>query len=332
MVAHTARVLRKIMERTKSNSDATNRKGGFKVQLLWLLCRSIAIMPYWVQYYVLMEFIYFVLRYLLRYRRRLIERQLSGSFPDKSQKEIETICNRYYRTLAEMFINTMVLAGMSLEEQRRRLVVDENRTIETADDDMRNVVVLTSHFGIWEYASLAQNYTTKYKYVVAYHKLRSQVWDDLYYRLRIHPDVIPVESNNYMRFYMTHNEGIDSKPLLLGLIADQSAPAYKGCRWYDFMNRKTIFYEGGEALALKYGLPVYYFELNRVRRGYYRGHFELIYDGKEEVQRGEITARYVARLEKAVCRQPEMWLWSHRRWKYTLDPITGEAKYNHSGY
>lgn len=312
--------------------DSGRKRGGVKVQLLWLLCRSIAIMPYWVQYYVIMEFLYFVLRYLLRYRRRLIMRQLSGSFPEKSSHEIKSICNRYYRTLAEMFVNTMVLAGMSVEEQRRRLVIDESRPLNLAADDMRNVVVLTSHFGIWEYASLAYNHMPKYKYIVAYHELKNRAWDDLYYRLRCHSEVIPVASGNFMRFYMNNKEGIDSKPLLLGLIADQNAPGYKGCRWYDFLNRKTVFFEGGEALALKYGLPVYYFELNRVRRGYYCGHFVPIYDGREEVERGEITARYVAELERTIRQKPEMWMWSHKRWKYAPDPVTGEAVYNRQGY
>lgn len=318
--------------RMSNRGEESQKRGGVKVQLLWALCRSIAIMPYCVQYYVIMEFIYVVLRYLLRYRRRLIVRQLSVSFPEKAPQEIRTICNRYYRTLAEMFVNTMVLAGMSLKEQRRRLFVEDADKIDLAEDDMRNVVVLTSHFGIWEYASLAQNYTQKYKYVVAYHELKNRAWDDLYYRLRWHPDVIPVASSAYMRFYMNHQQGIDSKPLLLGLIADQNAPAYRGCRWYDFLNHKTIFFEGGEALALKFNLPVYYFELNRVRRGYYRGHFVQIYDGNEPVERGEITARYAAKLEQAIRRKPEMWMWSHKRWKYAPDPVTGEAVYNRQGY
>ncbi|MBR4999435.1 MAG: lauroyl acyltransferase, partial [Rikenellaceae bacterium] len=36
----------------------------------------------------------------------------------------------------------------------------------------------------------------------------------------------------------------------------------------------------------------------------------------EPISAGEITERYVRRLENMILRRPELWLWSHRRWKY----------------
>ena len=55
--------------------------------------------------------------------------------------------------------------------------------------------------------------------------------------------------------------------------------------------------------------------MERLRRGRYRMSFELIYDGTEEVAPNEITGRYVRKLEAMIREHPELWMWSHRRWK-----------------
>jgi KDO2-lipid IV(A) lauroyltransferase len=77
-----------------------------------------------------------------------------------------------------------------------------------------------------------------------------------------------------------------------------------------------LFFDGGEQLALKFGLPVYYLELERVKAGVYRHNYTLIYDGNEEVKPHQIMERYVRLLERTIQAKPEHWMWSHRRWKF----------------
>ena len=36
----------------------------------------------------------------------------------------------------------------------------------------------------------------------------------------------------------------------------------------------------------------------------------------EEVEPNEITRRYVVALESMIREHPELWLWSHKRWKH----------------
>mgnify|MGYP000354730086 FL=1 len=81
-------------------------------------------------------------------------------------------------------------------------------------------------------------------------------------------------------------------------------------------DRDTIFFDGGEKLALRCNLPVYFVRMERLQRGRYQMSFEPIYDGVEEVAEYEITERYVRRLEAMICEHPELWMWSHRRWKH----------------
>ncbi len=286
-----------------------------KTEAMWLFSRSVAILPYRVQYYVLQEAICFVFKYVIRYRRKLIIRQLTDSFPEKSEREIVKICNDYYDTLAEMVVNTLTLAGMSEAERASRLTFHGPSDLK---DEIagRNVVVLTSHYGFWEYNSFASLWLVEHHLVVAYHSIKSTAMDDFYRRLRRTDSVEPVCSKLFMRFYMEHKEGIGGRKLVLGLISDQNSPPHGDVHWYEFLHHDSLFFDGGEQLAMKFGLPVYYLEMNRIRRGYYRGEYKMIYDGREHVERNEITERYVRCLEQTIVRRPELWMWSHNRWKF----------------
>ena len=283
---------------------------------MWLLCRTITILPYWFQYYVLQELIYFIFRYLARYRRRLIINQLCSAFPDKSPHEVELICGKYYRTLAEMVVNTLTLAGLDDKQRAERVEFDYSDGMNEIFKG-QNVVVLTSHFGFWEYASFAYMRFTEHHLLVAYHPLKNRAWNNFYYRIRKMERVEPVSSKMFVRTFMNNRSGIDGHNLILGLIADQNCPPTNGCHWHRFLNHDTLFYDGGEQLALKYNMPVFYLAMEPLKRGRYRCRFVQIYDGKESVPSGEIMSRYARLLEQSIVAQPEYWMWSHNRWKFT---------------
>ena len=68
--------------------------------------------------------------------------------------------------------------------------------------------------------------------------------------------------------------------------------------------------------AKKYNIPVLYYEVNKVKRGFYEVTFRHITDTPNDTQHGEIVEKYVRMLEQTIKQQPEYWLWSHRRWKH----------------
>lgn len=286
-----------------------------------------AILPHWVQYGVLGGFIYFVLRYVARYRRKLIVRQLSESFPERSKAEIVALCDEYYHILAETFVGTMTLAGMSGKKKQEVLDVTVPEHIMKVVEG-KHFVYLSSHHNFWEFAQFAGLKFTNHLTLCAYHPLTSKAWDELYYHLRYSKDALPVPSSQLIRYFLQHRkDGVDGRQLLLGLIADQNSPPKGDVHWYDFLHHKTLFFEGGEQMAVKFNLPVLYLSMSRISAGKYRGEVILLYDGVESVEKHEITERYVRQLERDILREPAAWMWSHRRWKYTPDPVTGEPIY-----
>ena len=286
------------------------------LEALWLGARVFAAMPYWFKYYVVENLIFVLLRYCLRYRMKVVKTNLRNSFPEKDERELAVIRRRFYRTLAEIFVDTINLAGLTPEKGRSLLTV---KGLEEQKERVggRDWIAMTAHFGCWEYCSYWGLYERSQMLVAVYHPLRSKVMERLYQRLRNYENSMTVAMKDSLRFYLRNRErGIEGKNLVMGLIADQNPPRRPDSHWFRFLNQDTIFFDGGEKLALRCNLPVYFVRMERLQRGRYQMSFEPIYDGVEEVAEYEITERYVRRLEAMICEHPELWMWSHRRWKH----------------
>ena len=292
-----------------------SRWQSIRLEILWGICRFLAVMPYWFQYYVLQEMIYCVLR-CLRYRYKTITQNLRNSFPDKSDKEIRKIRHRFYLNLSEMIVNTIVQARMSDDECRRRLIFEDNDRITKIVADTP-CVTLTSHLGCWEFYGFWGMWLPNHVLVAIYHKIHNPVIDELYKRLRDHTCELPVAAHESLRFFMRYRNGYEGRHLVMGLISDQNPTRYRDSHWIKFLNQDTIFFESGEQIALKYKLPTFYVTQHKIRRGYYRAEFTLIYDGKEEIGPHDIMERYARLLERDIRERPEMWMWSHKRWKHS---------------
>ncbi len=67
-------------------------------------------------------------------------------------------------------------------------------------------------------------------------------------------------------------------------------------------------------------MPMYFAYMKRVRRGIYEMYMKKLYGGSEPVGDHELTVRYARALEQVIEDCPELWLWSHRRWKQIRTP------------
>lgn len=284
-----------------------------KIQLgiLWAICRCFALLPRVIRYHVFGYSIYLLLR-LLRYRRKVVMTNLRNSFPEKSEKELSAICNRSYRNLAEQIINMISPAGISDKELMRRM-----NFVNIADIckvmDGRSAIFMMGHYGPWEPCSTLSLYLEEHTLVAVYHALHNKVFDELFRRIRNHSNIELVPMRRTMRHFIENHK---KRPMIVGLISDQNPTARADMHWHKFLHQWTAFFDGGEVMARKYNLPVFYFTHKRLRAGIYEGYMTCIYDGNEQVEPHEITERYVRMLEKDINECPELWMWTHRRWKH----------------
>ena len=234
------------------------------LEILWAMARLFAVMPYWFKYYVVEHFVFFLLYYCLRYRMRVVRTNLRNSFPEKSDAELLVIRRRFYRTLSEILIDTVNMAHMSREKARSVIGVEElEKHVEAVHG--RDWIAMTAHFGCWEYCSYWGLYEPSQMLVAVYHPLRSKVVEHLYRRLRNYDNSMTVAMRDSLRFYLRNRgRGVDGKNLVMGLIADQNPPWRPDSHWFRFLNQDTIFFDGGEKLALRCHLPVYFVKMVRL--------------------------------------------------------------------
>lgn len=283
------------------------------VAVLWALCRGFALLPHFVRHYIFGYPIYLLLCYIIRYRRKVMMTNLHNSFPEKSEKELCRICRGAYRNLTEQIVNMLSQSGVSDEELQQRMVFPSPEAAQAAVVG-QSAVFMTAHYGPWESGSVVSLAFKEHTFVAVYHELESVVFDELFKRIRQHTNVELVSMKRLMRYFIDNR---NARPMILGLISDQNPTIRPNFHWHKFLHQWTAFYNGAEVLALKYGLPVYYFSPRRVRTGYYEGHFTCLYDGKEQVEDNVIIERYARILEEDIIQHPEMWMWTHRRWKHT---------------
>jgi KDO2-lipid IV(A) lauroyltransferase len=83
----------------------------------------------------------------------------------------------------------------------------------------------------------------------------------------------------------------------------------------DFLNQDTAVLHGPEKYARIHDMPLVYADVQKIRRGYYEVNFECLEANPATTKTGELTGRFMKRLERAIIRDPQYYLWSHRRWK-----------------
>lgn len=301
----------------RSESDGS-RWQDFRFGLLYGLFSLIGLLPWWFLYYPLAELVYVLLYYVARYRVKVTRDNLTKAFPEKERKELRRLERRYYRQLAEVFVDTIDLTSISPRALRRRMVFRDEEAHRRLTEG-KDWISAMAHYGSWEYVmSYALGDTPDRETVGVYKPLSDKVMDRVYRRMRSRVKMIPVPKAVFLRHIIgSRRKGIH---MTIGMIADQAPPRMQTDYWIDFLGRPTAFYDGMETIATRFGIPIYFMHVAKTRRAHYEAWFECIYDGSEPVAPHEITRRYAALLEQMIRQRPELWVWSHKRWKWLPTP------------
>ncbi len=293
-------------------------KFGVKVKY-WLilgLCKVVGWLPDWFLYYCLLDLLYFLLYHVARYRVGVVRANLRNSFPEKNPSELRRIERRFYRQLAEVFVDTIDMASISRRKLAERLVFVDAPQVEKKMSGQSWIAAL-AHYGSWEYIN-GYGLVSDHQVSGIYHPLHDKAFDAYFRYIRSRFGTVPIAMHNLLRVVVHNKANPRDRRIVMGLIGDQIPPFHEIQYWGWFLNQPTAFYTGMEKLALRFGLPVLFMHVRKVKRARYEAWFEEIYDGKEKVQEGVIVGRYVKRLEAMIRERPELWMWSHRRWKHKM--------------
>lgn len=267
--------------------------------------------------YLISDVFYYLVYYVVRYRRRIVRDNLVKSFPEKSRKEIVKIEKEFYSSLCDWFVEIIKYYGMSEKEIRRRMVITGLEDARRVIAEGRSCVCYMGHFFNWEYVTSLSLYFDDKDLVVGdiYHPLENKHFDKLMKRMRDQFGAESITMANTLRRILQITK--EKKKYLIGFVADQ-VPTWESIKhWVDFLHRDTPVFTGTEKIACRTGAALFFVRMKRVKRGYYTAHFELFAEDASTMAEFEPTNRYYELLEKEIKENPELWLWTHNRWKRT---------------
>ncbi len=262
--------------------------------------------------YVFSDFFYLIIYYIVGYRKKIARKNIEKSFPEKSKKELRRIERRFFRYFCDLFIETFYEMHMSEKEVLQRMDLGDIDLIMEQYAKGRSIMLMSAHYGNWEWSGTLLGSKTLLKVLGAYSPLKNQFFDRKIKSSRSQFGSILLSSKEIGRVI----EENKNTPSLIGLIADQSPSNYRKSYWINFLNQPTPVFTGPEKTALKYNLPVVFAKVEKIKRGYYTLEFEIVRDNENVLNEiGDITRVHSKLLEKCIKERPELWLWSHRRWK-----------------
>lgn len=279
--------------------------GGLRVLAYFPLCLL----------YILSDFLFYTVYYIVRYRRRVVRKNLVGSFPDKNPAEILKIEKKFYRYFCDLFVETIYVTGISEEEYLQRIKYLNIDLIANLYAEKKSVMMMTAHYCNWEWlSSMSLVLPSEGPMEGIYKELSNKKFDKFMFDLREKFGGRNIENKILFKTMLKNRQNAIYS--IYCMISDQRPAPGSSRHWLPFLNQDTSVLIGTEQLARKFDYPVVFLDMRRQKRGYYVCEFVMISEHPKLEAENEITRKYMELLEKKIKDKPEFWLWTHNRWKH----------------
>ncbi|RAW03143.1 lysophospholipid acyltransferase family protein [Pseudochryseolinea flava] len=276
-----------------------------------LFIRLISRFPFWLLYGI-SDFLFVLSYYVIRYRRKLVQKNLRNAFPEKSSDELAKIEKEFFRNLCDYAVETLKILTINKEELSRRVIFTNPGLVLRYLEAGQSVIHLASHQFNWELLLAKGSYVWGHQMDFVYQPVNNKFFNDLTLKIRTRFGGYAVRRDEVAR------ETIRRKQLTRGIciVADQYPGLGKDKRYAaTFMNQETVFFYGSNQIATMMQMPVFFQIIKKVKRGHYEvTALELAqppYAKESEI----VIERYIKAVETAIHEDPAGWLWSHNRWK-----------------
>lgn len=269
--------------------------------------------------YLFTDFFYVLIIAFVPYRKKVITGNLQRSFPDKSPAELKRIQRKFYRHFTDLLAEGIKNLSISEAAIRRRMRVKNPEIMDELYAAGRNVLLVSGHYNNWEWLVSSQPLQFKHQAVGIGMPMSSSFWDQKINARRSRFGMKVVHSKNYKEALSTVEV-----PTAVLVLSDQSPGNSLKSYWMEFLHQPTAVLFGTEMMAHELDYAVVFFITRKVSRGKYLLELKLITDQPKSMSWGSITEAHTRMLEEEIRKQPEYWLWSHKRWKREL-PENPEA-------
>ncbi|MBX3240233.1 MAG: lysophospholipid acyltransferase family protein [Chitinophagaceae bacterium] len=294
--------------------------------LVLALLYLVSFLPLWVIYRI-SDVVAFVLNDVLGYRRKVLLKNLTIGFPEKTDAERKKIIRKFYRNFTDTFLEAIKLLSISEKSLRKRVQFDPSIFEELYKTGKSCQVHLGHNFN-WEWVNVRVARQLPFKFLVVYMPIANKLVDRLFQYFRGKTGTTMLAATDMRNAMLPFR----NEQYLLALVADQNPGNKNHAYWVDFFGRTTAFVRGPEKNARLNNIPVVFARFYKPKRGYYVIETKLATEDPASMKEGQLTLEYVRYLEEVIRKQPEVYLWSHNRWKSEFSEEYAHNKIEDTGY
>ena len=282
-------------------------------KLIFILLKMFSYLPFWVLYGIA-DFLFVVNYYLIGYRKKVVMDNLDIAFPDKSLKEKKEISRKFFRNFSDFIVESIKTFSMSPKSFKKRYhFINLPELIAIITKENRGAVIFASHQFNWEWMiNVSSHLPHNAKAYISYTPLSNKTLNHLIIKNRERFGLRLASAKDFVKTI----QNSDKEELSIsGLISDQSPKANYKFRT-QFFGKDVPAYTGAENIAKKFDQSYWFLNVTKTKRGHYDVLFELMASDISSYQEGELTRLSFAKTEDLIRKQPENYLWTHRRWKH----------------
>jgi len=254
------------------------------------------------------------LGYYLSVRHRLIAlHNLSRSFPGKNYQEIITIAKKSYTSFARIIAEFPDILYLDKNNFSKWVKIIGLDNYLAAQRKGRGVILFGAHYGNWEMGNAALALATS-PFIFVYRILDNPIMEEIITGVRSSYGNISLSKKGNMRKMI----GLLRQGKTINILIDQNVFFNEGV-FVDFFGRKAATTSGVALLAIYTGAAVLPVFSSRVPDGRYLLEIgqkvDIIDTGNRDADVLANTQKFTMIIEEQIKKNPEQWLWLHRRWK-----------------
>lgn len=276
--------------------------------LYYCIVYPLSLLPLWILYRM-SDLIFLLFMSVLPYRKKVVKANIERSFPDLSSKDQAVLVRGFYRHFSDLLIESIKNLSISKDELLRRMTVINPEVLQNLQKNGKSTIFVSGHFNNWEWFITAQALLVPNASYGIGMPLSNGFWDKKLTERRQRFGLTVVHAQNYKTMFN------QSKPVSVLVLSDQAPADARKSYWMEFLHQQTPILFGVEQMANEFDLNVVYFQLKKVKRGYYEIEFKTLTTEARSLSYGQLTEQHVQLLEQSILEEPCHWLWSHKRWK-----------------
>lgn len=251
--------------------------------------------------------------YKLNYRKDVIYKNLNIAFPEKDKKWKDYIRKKSLENIGRVIVEFPKQPQYIKSKEIENIFTITKGLEELKKHKGKGAILVSAHISSWEMCGAGISYYLGGMSSLAYRQKNSKV-NEIITNIRTSSGIkIIFHDQPLKQFILALNKGE-----IISFLVDQNALRHRGY-FVDFFGLKASTVNFPAKLAAKYKIPIFfayaYYDENHLK--YYCEIEKLEYDilKKEEDTAYNIVQLYTKKVEEAVKKHPEQYLWVHKRWK-----------------